>query len=147
MAIVPIHTTKDDGTEEITYVQVGPPSMLEPGSMSVQDLMEQMNLFIQYGVDWKKDFLRDISAVVGSCCDYPVFCRDGVAWTNRFLLASISKMVDTAMAESDDCSCLVIPDTTKEEFEKFHLALFSETGVSDDKSMSLVKHVSQILDV
>ena len=42
MEIVPIHTTKEDGSEEITYIQVGPPSVLAP-----ENLNRMLSLFIE----------------------------------------------------------------------------------------------------
>ena len=41
-------------------------------------------LVIQYGDSWFQDLLTDLGGLGGNALDFPVFCADGIAWSNRF---------------------------------------------------------------
>ena len=140
MEIVPIHTTKEDGSEEITYIQVGPPSVLAP-----ENLDRMLSLFLEYGPSWKNDLLLDIQTSSYGFFTFPVFCKDGIFWTNKLLLASVSKMVGEALEQSDVDSCLVIPDLCKNDLETF----FNTTLESNimNQNTNCVRRVANLLSV
>jgi len=87
------------------------------------DQKEEGQLVIQYGDSWFQDLLADLGRLGGSALDFPVFCSDGIAWSNRLLLASVSPLL-TASLECED-SCLILPDCSVAHFNQFHLHLFS----------------------
>ena len=47
---------------------------------------EEGQLVIQYGDSWFHDLLADLGSLGGSALDYPVFCADGIVWSNRLIL-------------------------------------------------------------
>ncbi len=81
---------------------------------------------------------REASALL---MDLAVFCRDGVAWTSRLIMASVSPMLLEALSSSDssDGACLVLPDVSKLEFSSFHKALFAGADASDKEQAVLAK--------
>ena len=46
---------------------------------------EEGQLVIQYGDSWFQDLLADLGGLGGSVLDFPVFCSDGIAWSNRLV--------------------------------------------------------------
>ena len=136
MEIVPIHTTKEDGSEEITYIQVGPPSVLAP-----ENLNRMLSLFIEYGPSWKHDLLLDIQSSSSECFEYPVFCKDGIFWASKLLLASVSRMIGVALEQSDADSSLVIPDLKRNDLEIFFNTIL-ESNLVNEKTNSMKKVLS-----
>ena len=49
------------------------------------DQKEEGQLVIQYGDSWFQDLLADLGRLGGSALDFPVFCSDGIAWSNRLV--------------------------------------------------------------
>ena len=84
MEILPLHPDSGQASQEITYIQVGPGSELAG---------ERVDLFLESGPTWRSDLLHDLheSSLSGDLATFPVFCRDGVFWTSKLLLASVSK--------------------------------------------------------
>ena len=82
--ILPLHPSSAQASQEITYIQVGPGSELAG---------EKVDLFLESGPTWRSDLLHDLheSSLSGDLATFPVFCRDGVFWTSKLLLASVSK--------------------------------------------------------
>ena len=53
---------------------------------------KMIDLLLEYGPSWKTDLLQDIHMSCSDMFTYPVFCRDGVFWSSKLLLSSISKV-------------------------------------------------------
>ena len=51
-----------------------------------------VELLLEYGPDWRTDLLHDIHTSCSDMFQYPVFCRDGVFWSCKLLLASVSQV-------------------------------------------------------
>ena len=79
----------------------------------------------------------------GDLFTFPVFCRDGVFWTSKLLLASVSGMVAEAISVSHSESCLVIPDISKHDLLQFYTAAF--TGDLDTGRVKSIKSVASTL--
>jgi len=94
-----------------------------PSNLFLEGEKEEGQLVIQYGDTWFQDLLADLGGLGGSVLDFPVFCSDGIAWSNRLLLASVSPLL-TANLDCED-SCLILPDCSVAHFNQFHVHLFS----------------------
>ena len=104
---------------------------------------EKISLYLEYGPNWKSELLHDIHDSCGDLFTYPVFCRDGVFWTSKLLLASVSKMMEEAISSSHPESCLVIPDLSKHDLLQFYSAAF--TGSLDTERMRSINNVASTL--
>ena len=71
--------------------------------------------------------------------DLPVFCRDGVAWSSRLVVASMSPMLREALSSAGPDegaeSCLVLPEVSRAEFCAFSKAVFAD---ETDESLDFV---------
>ena len=54
-----------------------------PSNLFLEGEKEEGQLVIQYGDSWFQDLLADLGGLGGSALDFPVFCSDGIAWSNR----------------------------------------------------------------
>ena len=54
-----------------------------PSNLFLEGEKEEGQLVIQYGDTWFQDLLADLGGLGGSVLDFPVFCSDGIAWSNR----------------------------------------------------------------
>ena len=52
-----------------------------------------VELLLEYGPDWRTDMLHDIHTSCSDMFQYPVFCRDGVFWSCKLLLAAVSQVL------------------------------------------------------
>jgi len=107
---------------------------LSPNLFLSTDEQKEENLVIQYGDTWFQDLLSEISILGGQILDYPVFCTDGIAWSNRVILASLVPYLSSHLEED---SCLVLPDCRLSQFLLFHNHLFSRDGLSPDEVSSI----------
>jgi len=134
--IIPVHGGEVDlqgGVGGQIAVQLLPQSQGASSTKGLKELpsnlfletgeKEEGQLVIQYGDSWFQDLLADLSGLGGSALDFPVFCSDGIAWSNRLLLASVSPLL-TSNLECED-SCLILPDCSVAHFNQFHMHLFS----------------------
>ena len=85
-----------------------------------------LELLLEYGPGWRSDLLQDIHSSCNDMFSYPVFCRDGVFWSNKLLLAAASKMMAVAISTSDPESCLVIPDLSRHDLKHFYDTVFRD---------------------
>ena len=85
-----------------------------------------LELLLEYGPGWRSDLLQDIHSSCNDMFSYPVFCRDGVFWSNKLLLAAASKMMAVAISSSDPESCLVIPDLSRHDLKHFYDTVFRD---------------------
>ena len=113
-----------------------------PGSSPVLG-PDKISLYLEYGPHWRSDLLQDIHDSCGDLNTYPVFCRDGVFWTSKLLLASVSKMMEEAINTSHPESCLVVPDISKHDLLQFYSAAF--TGSLDSARLRSIKNVASTL--
>ena len=63
--------------------------------------------------------------------DFPVFCSDGIFWSNKLLLASIAPFIQDSLVED---SCLVVPDHTLSHMETYHKCLFDDRKISKSQA-------------
>jgi len=94
------------------------------------------NLVIQYGESWFHDFVCSLKGIEDNLMDFPVFCCDGIFWSNRLILASLGNFLTDLLTED---SCLILPDFTKEEFKTFHEHLFSNSSISSVDMLCVCK--------
>jgi len=120
---------------------------LKPVGIEKKQILQGISLYIEYGKDWVEDVLVGISEV-GSLRDYPVYCADGISWSNRLILGSLSAKLKTLMAAAGDDSCLVVPQVTKDEFDTFTeyvLAKDAIAHINKDVMKKLLK-VGELFD-
>ena len=107
----------------------------------------QQLYLLQTPSNYKMDLLHAIrSCVSDKLFDFPVFCADGVVWSNKLLLTAASKVVRTALLDVADPSeaCLIVPEVNKMEFTSFHNAMFAEEEDSSLDFLTLIK-VAEVL--
>ena len=123
------------------------------------DHKEEGQLVIQYGDSWFQDLLSDLGRLGTCALDFPVFCSDGIAWSNRLvnfqslgvlamkyfrlLLASVSPLLTASLDDED--SCLILPDCSLAHFNQFHQHLFSRA--LPITSVAAVSRVASLLCV
>ena len=136
----PISISERDSevTAVCTQVGPGPSPALTP---------EKISLYLEYGPNWKSDLLHDIHDSCGDLLTYPVFCRDGVFWTNKLLLASVSKMLEEAIITSQPESCLVVPDLSKHDLSEFYRAALTGSEDSSERGSSCLASVASTLSL
>eukprot|EP00092_Neocalanus_flemingeri_P003375 GFUD01003615.1.p1 GENE.GFUD01003615.1~~GFUD01003615.1.p1 ORF type:complete len:544 (+),score=155.34 GFUD01003615.1:41-1672(+) len=109
---------------------------IENQKIEVEDTQENENLVIQYGETWFQDFLVNLQGIGNSLMDFPVFCCDGIFWTNKLILASLGNFL-TDFLEED--SCIILPDLLTSEFRTFHGYLFSNRNLSQSEMVDVCK--------
>merc|ERR1712142_65514 len=97
---------------------------------------ENENLVIQYGDAWFPDFLLNLKGIGDNLMDFPVFCCDGIFWSNRLILASLSNFLSDFLLED---SCIILPDFHQSEFKVFHDYLFSKDDVPQSDIVDICK--------
>jgi len=97
---------------------------------------ENENLLIQYGETWFQDFLLNLKENGDSMMDFPVFCCDGIFWSNRLIVASLGNFLTDFLLED---SCIILPDFLQSEFKSFHDYLFSKNGVPHSDMVDIAK--------
>jgi len=107
----------------------------------------EVNLFLEYGANWTEDLLIDLRNISGKVFDYPVFCVDGLVWTNKLVLSSFGALTKTMLSEAHEESCLVLPDIKKQEFELFHKFLFEDTMDLTPHTIQIVSKVGHLLGI
>jgi len=136
LSLHPQHQQQSE-SQDITYIEVASNAgCLYPS---------KIDLLLEYGPGWRSDLLQDIYSSCTEMFSYPVFCRDGVFWSNKLLLASVSKMVSQAISTADPESCLVIPDISKHDLKRFYDATFR--NVQEKESLKSIKNVGGTLSV
>ena len=104
-----------------------------------------LELLLEYGPGWRTDLLQDINSSSNDMFSYPVFCRDGVFWSNKLLLAAVSKMMAVAISTSDPESCLVIPDLSRHDLKHFYDTVFR--NCDEIVNMNSIKNVANTFAV
>ena len=104
-----------------------------------------LELLLEYGPGWRSDLLQDIHSSCNDMFSYPVFCRDGVFWSNKLLLAAVSKMMAVAISTSDPESCLVIPDLSRHDLKHFYDTVFRD--YDEIVNMSSIRNVANTFAV
>ena len=92
---------KEDGEEEAAAtVIIGDDAM---AVLAHQEQEAAQQCVVQYNTP-KMELLRKIwfDASSAGIMDYPVFCRDGVAFSNRLVLASVSPWIRSVSGPLDD---------------------------------------------
>lgn len=107
---------------------------LSPNLFLSTEEQKEEHLVIQYGDSWFQDLLGELSNLGGQILDYPVFCTDGIAWSNRVILASLAPYLSPHL---DEDSCLVLPDCRLSQFLLFHNHLFSRSGLTSAEVSSV----------
>ena len=64
------------------------------------------------------------------CLDFPIFCSDGIFWSNKVILASIAPFLKDSLGDE---SCLILPDFKVMEFSNFHSNLFDKLNQKTDR--------------
>ena len=104
---------------------------------------------VQPARNFKLDLLQSIWAEkCDALFDFPIFCQDGIAWSNLLILASISNQIKVILQEMVTLSetCFVLPEVTKMEFTTFHQALFAKEG-EQNLEINVIAKVARILGV
>lgn len=109
---------------------------IENQKIEVEETHETENLVIQYGETWFQDFLVNLQGIGNSLMDFPVFCCDGIFWSNRLILASLGHFLTDFLIED---SCLILPDFLTSEFKTFHDYLFSKKDLSQSEMVDVCK--------
>ena len=109
---------------------------IENHKIETEDTTENENLVIQYGETWFQDFLLNLKKIGNSMMDYPIFCCDGIFWSNRLILASFGNFLSDFLLED---SCIVLPDFHRSEFKLFHDYLFSRDNVPQSDMIDICK--------
>ena len=109
---------------------------IENHKIEAEDSSENENLVIQYGETWFQDFLLNLQGIGDGMMDFPVFCCDGIFWSNRLILASLGHFLTDFLLED---SCLILPDFIKSEFRTFHNYLFSKDDISQSDMVDICK--------
>jgi len=109
---------------------------IENQKIEVEEPEENENLVIQYGDTWFQDFLANLQGIGNSLMDFPVFCCDGIFWSNRLILASLGNFLTDFLVED---SCIILPDFLTSEFRTFHEYLFSKKTFSQTEMLIVCK--------
>ena len=109
---------------------------IENHKIEVEDSAENENLVIQYGENWFQDILLNLKGIGDSMMDFPVFCCDGIFWSNRLVLSSLGNFLTDFLLED---SCLILPDFLTSEFRIFHNYLFSKDNISQADMVNICK--------
>ena len=64
------------------------------------------------------------------CLEFPIFCSDGIFWSNKVILASIAPYLQDSLLDE---SCLILPDFKVNEFSVFHAGLFEKLHQKTDQ--------------
>jgi len=109
---------------------------IENHKIEAEETHENENLVIQYGETWFQDFLVNLQGIGNNMMDFPIFCSDGIFWSNRLILASLGNFLTDFLGED---SCLILPDFLKSEFRIFHEYLFSKDNISHSDMIDVCK--------
>lgn len=111
------------------------------------DPSQVQQYLLQTPTNYKMDLLQAIyQGVSDKTFDFPIFCQDGVIWSNKLLLTSVSTFVKTMLSELGEHieTCIILPELTKMEFMTFHKALFAQENDTSLDFVTLIK-VAEIL--
>ena len=62
--------------------------------------------------------------------DFPVFCSDGIFWSNKVVLAALAPFLRDGLEED---SCVILPDVKVNQFKVFHANLFSKRNLTSSE--------------
>ena len=105
--------------------------LTEVGDLADTKQEAEAELVIQHGHSWLQDILNNLQHVGEEFLDFPVFCRDGIFWSNKVILASLAPYLKDSLQED---SCILIPDFIVSEFAAFHESLFRKDLVKSEPS-------------
>ncbi|XP_023320598.1 uncharacterized protein LOC111695484 [Eurytemora carolleeae] len=83
-------------------------SELKPASVHKKNIHQGISLYIEYGKEWVDDLLGGMSECSGFL-DFPVYCQDGISWSNKLVLGSLNVKLKNILTAAGDDSCLVVP--------------------------------------
>lgn len=69
------------------------------------------SLYIEYGKEWVDDLLGGMSECSGFL-DYPVYCQDGISWSNKLVLGNF-QLLDFSH------SSIFLPEHSEPVYYKF----------------------------
>ena len=72
-----------------------------------------------------------------------MFCCDGIFWTSRLILASLTSHLRDSLSED---ACLILPDVQREEFAAFHSSLFRR-DVQSPEQMRRCAAIAMLLGI
>ncbi len=130
-------------TETTLVVETAP---VEEGEAESAPTQPQPLYLLQSPPSYKLELLNAMhgsSSTGGGLLDFPVFCRDGLAWSSRLLLTAMSPMLREALsgagADQGAESCIVLPDVSRAEFNAFAMAVFAREGDDSLDFLVLIK--------
>ena len=128
-------------TDEVTPENVVENEMIE----GVDPTEESENLVIQSPEDYKRKLLEDmyenLIKYTENYSDLPIFCSDGVIWSNKLLLSAASPFIKDLLLDVQlvDSTCLIIPHMTKKDFTTFQATIFSKEETLQSDMFSVIR--------
>ena len=136
-------------TDEVTPENVVESEMIEgvdPTGVPEGDVAEESdNLVIQSPEDYKRKLLEDmyenLIKYTENYSDLPIFCSDGVIWSNKLLLSAASPFIKDLLLDVHlvDSTCLIIPHMTKKDFTTFQATIFSKEETLQSDMFSVIR--------
>ena len=133
-------------TDEVTPANVVENEMIEAVDPSEDDIAEESeNLVIQSPEDYKRKLLEDmyenLIKYTENYSDLPIFCSDGVIWSNKLLLSAASPFIKDMLLDVHmvDSTCLIIPHMTKKDFLTFQATIFSKEETLQSDMFSVIR--------
>ena len=132
-------------TDEVTPANVVENEMIEavdPSAGGPEGDIEE--LVIQSPEDYKRKLLEDMYENLinysENYSDLPIFCSDGVIWSNKLLLSAASQFIKDMLLDVDaDSTCLIIPHMTKKDFLTFQATIFSKEETLQSDMFSVIR--------
>ena len=139
-------------TDEVTPENVVDTEMIEgldpdptAGAPEGDVAEESENLVIQSPEDYKRKLLEymyeNLIKYTENYSDLPIFCSDGVIWSNKLLLAAASPFIKDLLLDVQlvDSTCLIIPHMTKKDFTTFQATIFSKEETLQSDMFSVIR--------
>jgi len=122
-----------------------PPSVDLKQSLQKKTILESISLYIEYGKDWIEDVLNGLSELQGFC-DFPIYCADGISWSNKLILGSLSCKLRSLLSAAGQDSCLIVPQLTKSEFDTFNACILNKSIPITKDTMKVLLKVGEFFE-
>eukprot|EP00088_Acartia_fossae_P071875 TRINITY_DN9968_c0_g1_i3.p1 TRINITY_DN9968_c0_g1~~TRINITY_DN9968_c0_g1_i3.p1 ORF type:complete len:681 (+),score=95.31 TRINITY_DN9968_c0_g1_i3:49-2091(+) len=133
-------------TRQLTSPKISRQNLSVSDGQKTEELPPSIRLYIEYGNTWMDDLLLGMSAHWKTTCDFPVYCCDGIAWTSAVILGSFNLHLRNLLLDSDEDSCIILPQITKREFDTFMELILKKEYTFDKDTADILEKVGQILD-
>ena len=124
------------------------PNIVETGIIEAVEAAEEEDdgaYNVQGPEDYKREMLINIydhlMKYAENYSDLPIFCADGVVWSNKLLLSAASPYIKDVLLGVPivDDTCLIIPHMTKKDFMTFQTTIFSKEETNPDEMFSVIR--------